>query len=71
MKRRGGSASMSSLHFCSVAARCPLWQEGIMRREEGKQERGEDEERKGRRGLRAKGGRRESGPDQGAELYKM
>ena len=42
-----------------------------MRREDGKRERGEDEERKGRRGLRAKRGRRENGLDQGADLYKM
>ncbi len=40
MKRRGGSLSVSSLRFYSAAARCPLWQKRIMRREEGKYQRG-------------------------------
>lgn len=43
MKRRGGSLSVSSLCFYSIAAGCPLWQERIMRREEGRYHRDEDE----------------------------
>lgn len=46
MKRRRGSPSVSSLRFYSVTARCPLWQNRIMRREGRKYQRGEDEERK-------------------------
>lgn len=42
MAGRGGSPSVSSLRFYSVAVRCPLWQKWIMRKEEGRYERDED-----------------------------
>lgn len=49
MERRGGSLSVSPLCFDSVVARCPLWQKRIMRREERRFQRDEDEERKGKK----------------------
>ncbi len=46
MRMRKGSPSVSSLCFYSAAARCSLWQRRIMRREQGKYQRGEEEGRK-------------------------
>lgn len=69
MRRRGGSLNVCSLHFYSVAARCLLWHTRIMRREEGRYHRGEDEERKEGKGTESKGRiNKESELDQQADF---
>lgn len=53
--------------------RCPLWQERIMRRQEGKYQRGEDEEWKERKSkeYKSKGRKERMGWMKGQVLYKM